>query len=276
MARLFRILAALSVLIGLGWSQAHAQVPMTGAGRGAPSSAATCASVLPGLVVNLDASVTASVHLSGSSVTQWDDQSGNGNNFVQATGARQPTFSATGFNATKPGVTVVAANAQFVQNTAVPFNSANLSIFAVITTTANSPINSGMVSFVGAGQADDFSNNASFVLSGDTSVVGVYKAVSNTINDSSFSDTGGPDAFGAVFNGTNGTAYKNFTAGTPAAKVGAFGNTTANIAVGTRPWNGNTPSFDGTYAEVILTSGVISGGTLTTLHTCLSTKWGVP
>jgi hypothetical protein len=45
----------------------------------------------------LDASVTSSLSLSGSSVTQWNSLLG-GVNVVQATGANQPVYSATGFN----------------------------------------------------------------------------------------------------------------------------------------------------------------------------------
>lgn len=40
-----------------------------------------------------DANDTATITLSGSAVTQWDDKSGNGNHAVQATGASQPSYA---------------------------------------------------------------------------------------------------------------------------------------------------------------------------------------
>ena len=64
----------------------------------------------------LDASVTSSLSLSGSNVTQWNSLLG-GVNVVQATGANQPLYSATGFN----GLPCVdwgnATNTRFLQTT---------------------------------------------------------------------------------------------------------------------------------------------------------------
>lgn len=65
----------------------------------------------------LDASVTSSLSLSGSNVTQWNSLLG-GVNVVQATAANQPLYSATGF-AGKPCVDWGnAANTRFLQTTA--------------------------------------------------------------------------------------------------------------------------------------------------------------
>jgi hypothetical protein len=60
---------------------------------------------IAGLKLWLDAAL--GVHLSGSNVTQWDDQSGIGNNFA-ASGV--PTFGATAFNGVYPGISFSAAN----------------------------------------------------------------------------------------------------------------------------------------------------------------------
>lgn len=231
---------------------------------------------LPGLVVWLDASNSGSITQSSGAVSQWNDLSGNGNNFVQATGANKPTFSATGFNGSKPGITVVAASAQFVQNTSVPFNSSTLSIFVVNTLTASSEDNSGLVSFLGSGQANDFNNAASFILF-TSNVHSLYRLTSSTYDDFANAATvATPATIGWVFDGTNGTGYLNFAADTPAAKTGTLGATTANIAFGSRPWNSNTPSFDGTYGEIVLTNTAMSSGDRASLHTYLTSKWGVP
>lgn len=52
----------------------------------------------------LDAEDTSSVVLSGATVSQWSDKSGNGRNATQATGANQPTYTTTGLNG-KPVLT---------------------------------------------------------------------------------------------------------------------------------------------------------------------------
>jgi len=57
----------------------------------------------------LDASNTSSLTLSGASVTQWDDVSGNGLNAAQASATEKPQYSATALNS-KPGVTFDGAS----------------------------------------------------------------------------------------------------------------------------------------------------------------------
>lgn len=285
LAFVFAVCCAL--LLGLAFPTAQ-QIPgnfppgvfaNTAALSPASGPAPTCASVLPGLILNLDASISASVHLSGSNVTQWDDQSTGASNFVQATGARQPTYSATGFNSVKPGVTTVAANAQFVQNTTFPLNSATISIFVVHTFAAGGVINNGFSSFVAAGQANDFGNNSSFIMSSPINNATTWRFTSNAYDDFNHltaTTANSPQTIGWVFDGTNGTGYLDFAGDTPAARVATFGGTTGLLAFGTRPWNGNTPSFGGVYAEIIMTTSALSSGQRGTLHTCLSTKWGVP
>jgi trimeric autotransporter adhesin len=63
-----------------------------------------------GLWLKADAGIT----LNTSEVSQWDDQSGNGISFTQSTGANQPTYEATGGPNSKPCVSFVAANLDFL------------------------------------------------------------------------------------------------------------------------------------------------------------------
>jgi hypothetical protein len=53
---------------------------------------------LTGLALWLDAADSSTITLNGSTVSQWDDKSGNGRNASQATASFQPTYLATGFN----------------------------------------------------------------------------------------------------------------------------------------------------------------------------------
>jgi hypothetical protein len=50
------------------------------------------------LALWLDAEDSASITLNGSTVSQWDDKSGNDRHATQATASIQPVYSATGFN----------------------------------------------------------------------------------------------------------------------------------------------------------------------------------
>jgi hypothetical protein len=52
----------------------------------------------------LDAADTSTINLNGSTVSQWNDKSGNSKNALQATESQQPTYSATSFLG-KPGIT---------------------------------------------------------------------------------------------------------------------------------------------------------------------------
>lgn len=45
------------------------------------------------LILWLDGKKTSSITVSGTAVSQWDDQSGNGNHGTQSTGSRQPKFT---------------------------------------------------------------------------------------------------------------------------------------------------------------------------------------
>lgn len=53
---------------------------------------------LPGLVAYFDARDSSKITQSGGTVSQWVDKSGKAQTFVQATGANQPNYNATGIN----------------------------------------------------------------------------------------------------------------------------------------------------------------------------------
>lgn len=57
------------------------------------------------LALWFDAADASTLTLSGSLVTQWNDKSGNGRNFSNVSGTRQPSYSATGFNSSYPTLT---------------------------------------------------------------------------------------------------------------------------------------------------------------------------
>jgi hypothetical protein len=66
---------------------------------------------LSSLAMWLDAADSSTITLNGSTVSQWDDKSGNGYNVIQATSSSQPTYISTGFNS-KPTLFFDASNDQ--------------------------------------------------------------------------------------------------------------------------------------------------------------------
>ena len=85
-------------------------------------------------VVWLDASNTLSITLSGTSVTQWNDISGNNRNVSQSTGLNQPTYSATGFNG-YPTISFDGSNDSLSFGGGGVAQSSGQNVFAVIDTT---------------------------------------------------------------------------------------------------------------------------------------------
>jgi hypothetical protein len=85
----------------------------------------------------LDAADTSTIFLNSTTVSQWNDKSGNGRNFSQATAGNQPTYQASGINS-KPSVAFTGSNDNFMTASSVlPSDSMAGSIFWVQTTEAD-------------------------------------------------------------------------------------------------------------------------------------------
>jgi hypothetical protein len=88
---------------------------------------------LPGCVLWLRADLGITV---ATGVSTWADQSGNGNNFTQGTGANQPGLAATGnARGTGPALTFNGTT-QFLANGSAILGPSNFSLFMVMKTTA--------------------------------------------------------------------------------------------------------------------------------------------
>lgn len=229
---------------------------------------------LPNLLVWLDASDSSSVIRSGANVSAWNDKSGNGNNF---TATNNPQYSATGFNTSYPGITTASASSNYFKSSSITLNSANLSVFLVLYV-ASAQANKGVVALLGSGQSAEWNNNASFLIDPETGTN--FRLFSNSGSyQNSVAGVSAPHAIGWVFDGTNGTGYLDGSANTPASKTGAFGNTSAIIALANRLTTGGAVTGDyvnATYAEVIITSSALGGTDLTDLDAYFVAKWGTP
>ena len=89
------------------------------------------------LVLWLDAADASTITLNGSTVSQWNDKSGNGRNATQATSANQPVYTTNAIN----GLSVLTfANTpkSFVMPSGV--YATNPKVFVVIRSTSNSAL----------------------------------------------------------------------------------------------------------------------------------------
>lgn len=238
--------------------------------------------------LRLDASVASSITSSGGRVSQWNDQSAAGNNFVQATAAYKPeTGVATinGLNALRfnNGVTnqkMESAGAASIW--AFLGNATGCTVFI-----AGKYANAGIEAFILgtfdgstsiAGYACNFTTNAYLVnYNGGSSALavnnntGVTGGVTNpflytAINDPS---NGTASARNKIYLNSS-TAYQNNTL-TNAINTGTPQTTAIICNVGIS----NAP-YVGTIGEIIVYSGQLSGTDVSTVQTYLKTKWGTP
>lgn len=161
------------------------------------------------------------VTLNGSNVSAWADQSGNGNHVTQATGAKQPTFVASGIN-NKPTLTFDGGDV--LDGSVALTGAANWSLFVVLnftsTGSARQAVNIGNAT-TGYGASVDV--NADFkrelLLNGVAAETdGVASATVNEAWLQTNSGTNGPQAF--YLNGSPAPAFAG--SGTTVAPAAEF------------------------------------------------------
>lgn len=285
-----RFLACLLVFLCLATGQVHSQIPLTGAGRGAPGVGSsgggggtwTPATEAPNLLTwwKTTAGITGSPTL-----TSWADQSGGGYTLTPSvsncTGSgTNVLFSLTSFN-TRAGLTSDASIAGQCLRPSGPItvNSTNFSLFMTVApwTATHGTINGGrLLSVCGTGQTNDYDNNSSFLVeintAGSIQSFGNSGALSQT---ASIAD-GSYHTFGVVFNGTNVSTYLDGAiVGSAQAWTGAIGGASgASVGILNSGCSGAAGFYVGAgLAEVTLYKSVVSPSNYSTY--ALST-WGVP
>lgn len=237
--------------------------------------------LLPGLVFWVDASVSASIHLSGSKVTQWDDQSGHNYNLIQATGANQPTYQATGFNSNFPTVRFTVASSTWMATTA---NSVAMgtglvgSLFGVGQKTSSTGPSARSLSYIENGQTIDTasSHSAAWILvsgAGNTDMTS-YRGGFHASDSNMFLD-GTNYRFGNIYDNVNDTNYVNNVAGTPVATSGLTWTSPGTIIVSAETTSSPTAFWDGPISELVVTNMAISIGDRLSLDNYFRAKWGL-
>ncbi len=92
--------------------------------------------ILPNEISNnvlwLDAKDASTISLNGSTVSQWSDKSGGGNNVTQGTASNQPTYQATGLNGKPTLVFDGNLTSLYLSAFSKPFTSQPITVFCVV------------------------------------------------------------------------------------------------------------------------------------------------
>ena len=96
----------------------------------------------------MDASDSSTLTLNGSTVSQWNDKSGNSNHQAQTTASAQPTYQATGSSTSKPTLSFDGGD-RFTGSITAPTEFRNmdaLDVFTVVQSTAAAAVSSAPTS----------------------------------------------------------------------------------------------------------------------------------
>lgn len=206
------------------------------------------------LALWLDAEDTDSITLNGSTVSQWNDKSGNNRNLSQSTAADQPAYEATGFNG-RPTVDWVNNNNALRTSMSLPVT--NLNLFSVLE--SRLPAQSAYI-------FDIENARRVFATSG--------QIFSGSWNPATSSITGaGQRIYGFTTGPTNQIVYENGTAKSTLAPIPAA-VVSGIVALGNR-FGANTFGMNGKMAEFVFVSGTMTTEDRQRLEGYLAWKWGL-
>ena len=214
------------------------------------------------LALWLDADDASTITLNGSTVSQWDDKSGNSRNATQATAASQPTYSATGLNG-KP-VLQFDGTSDFLSAGAVSLQNTGLNVFVVGNYTDNNYL---------IGKYDSLSNQREWLLSAGQSLVQENLNAFNVNTNAVGTAVSGTNIVEGIF--TNGTQAQLWANG---ALLATAPQAVTSIEAGT------APLLIGKYQLIFSNSDVsevvVSSSPITTIDRqrmegYLAWKWGL-
>jgi len=218
----------------------------------------------------LDANDSSTITLNGSTVSQWDDKSGNNYHISQATASNQPTYVTSVLNSKNivrfDGVNDIMSNAS-AQPVA---GSASRTIFYVFS--CNSTFN-----------GSNYEYGLYFGLASpvDGGVIAISQELAVRVSNgyrifNQSNDDGSHAIISAVQDGTNVSNYsmwKNGSALSATTTRSRALNIGPGIHLGAHPVIANW--FDGDIAEVIVYSSALSTSDRESVESYLSNKWGI-
>ena len=220
------------------------------------------------LALWLDAEDAASITLNGSTVSQWDDKSGNGRNATQAAAANQPAYNTSAING-KPAVVTVNNVALYVASwgaVSQPFT--RVMVFNPVTIAGGTHlINSATVDVptsLAANVADYFVNTSNITqYAGTASVNYVPVAIDTTyIRLSEYATT-------------NSSVYTN---GTQTGPANGGANSIQGMTIGGYSVSGSGAPVAPTnlrFGEILLISNTMTTADRQKLEGYLAWKWGL-
>ncbi len=245
--------------------------PQLISGRGAidGGGGSLAPSGLTGLIGWWDASVFASLSLTGSNITAVADQSGAGNTII--TYNASPTYSATGFNS-KPAMVFTSSAA--LKKASFAFGTGSTLTAFFVGTYNNSTGAFGRAISYFAGGSNDADNNTSFLVARDNSNnnVTLYRNANTAIRatgtpPTNFRCIATVDSSGVMKMYINGVSTTGSTLNTAFGASGPLAIGMAAYAV--------TSWWEGAMGEVGLATGFTNSTDVGRLDTYLQSKWGL-
>ena len=216
----------------------------------------------------LDAADATTITLNSSTVSQWNDKSGNGRNMTQATALRQPTYTASGLN----GLPVLSFNGDSLTNASYNWGNSSSSVFAVLRKNTSAGYQNLIVTGTGT------NNNWSIGLESGTSKYALFRIlvgnmVSNLICTADIPQQMCFTNTGQVSGTVTSNVYKDGTAGSSAISVSSANQGVVGIGIGSDAGFGET--FNGYFAEIIIVPSIVSTADRQLIEGYLAWKWGL-
>jgi hypothetical protein len=233
-----------------------------------------------GLSLWLDAADARTLTLSGSNVTQWRDKSGNGLHVAQTTTARQPTYTATGFNGL-PAVrfsTVVGSSVQILTSATTSLfdtlaNATIFLVFRVINVGTNPPYHS-IISIPnklhtylnGLNNSGGFVGTNAWTWSGGRFIANSNTTVPQDVNQ---------QMVYSLASGLQQIYINGILGGAQTSSFSVTTGTSLTLSIGSITTTSYNDGFNGNLSEVLFFSNALTTTQRQQVETYLADKWGL-
>lgn len=227
-----------------------------------------------------DASVTASLNLTAAVVNSWTDQT-TGKVLVQGTAFAKPTYSATAFNTSFPGVIMTTATGSALEVGSFPMGTGNTLTWFIVTQTAQASSNSSPRYLSYAKPAsNDFDNVGSWTWAGGNSpqVEAAFSRDTTNFPATVLTFSAGYHVFAGTVD-SNGQVTLYMDCGAPTIAQIAPGNwvSAGTFAIGHQATVGGGGHFiTAVIAEAVILIGVPTPANIGQVINGLKSKWGTP
>ena len=249
-------------------------IPATHPFKRYPSLSAVFSPVqLSGCSLWLDGADTSTLTLSGSTVTQWRDKSGNG--YSPSNTSATVTYRATGLNG-RPTITNTNAAASTLTYSGTFINRTNCTLFVVIQRTGSGTDRSGYICFIPTSGTYDYAGPGGLSWGdGDGGPYQFYGGGTGLNQVTGGNPAFPPSVFALSLNNTAGTMYSNGTVAVTGTVATNSGNA-AGFVIANRAYTGLTVGgFPGNISEVLVYNSTLTPASRQQIEGYLASKWGL-